>query len=153
MTPHVRLQRVPTGMIARLPLTIAPFAHILRLLRPTRRAVRALHVLDQLVVVRRLSERAVPPQALRLRLISQRILVVCRRARRAAEGIGGDGDVIVLFCGLGRGGAVEGGAGGLARLSSLGGRCEVVWVGVSDVDAGARGRYGGAEMIVGVALY
>lgn len=61
MTPHMRLQRIATGMITRLALTLAPLAHIFRLLRPSCGAMGALHVLDELVVVGRFAELAVLP--------------------------------------------------------------------------------------------
>ena len=44
MTPHMRLQRIPTRMIARLTLTFSPLTRVLRPLRTSCRAMRGLYV-------------------------------------------------------------------------------------------------------------
>ena len=61
MTPHMRLQCIPAGMVAVLPLALAPFAYVFGLLRAARRAVHALYMIDQLIVVLRRAKRAVAP--------------------------------------------------------------------------------------------
>lgn len=72
----MRLQGIPARMIARLALALAPLAHILALLGPARRAMRALHVRDQRIVIDAVAEVAVAPQTLRLRVFAQAVLVV-----------------------------------------------------------------------------
>ena len=76
MAPHMRLQRIPTGMIAGLTLALAPFANILGLLRPAGCTMRALHMLHQLIIVNGVAVIAVSPETLRLRFLAEGVFVM-----------------------------------------------------------------------------
>ena len=98
MAPHMCLQSVATGVVARLPLAFAPFTHILGLLGTSRSAMRVLDMLHQLVIVDRLAKVAVLPQTQRLGVVSQSIFIMRGGTRGAAVAVGGDGNgVLVVY--------------------------------------------------------